>query len=140
MVCLRHVSGHDKCCLRLQGAFLVRPSMSLPGTMVISAVTGGRIKHMALDGNQLDSRSLEVLSFQDFVLPSYSSLDQCCMYARHVRAIPCLLQHMGLSLMRLRARCLVCVSFNRRGKKRWAVVLRLSNITRFVGHLTTCEM
>lgn len=46
----------------VQGTFLVRPSMSLAGTMVISAVTDGRVKHMALDGNQLDSRSLEVQS------------------------------------------------------------------------------
>ncbi|KAK9806326.1 hypothetical protein WJX72_010360 [[Myrmecia] bisecta] len=42
------------------GTFILRPSLSLCGTMVISCVADGRIKHMALDANQLDSRSLEV--------------------------------------------------------------------------------
>lgn len=43
-----------------QGTFLVRPSLSLAGAMVLSVVVGGVVKHMALDGNQLDTRSLEV--------------------------------------------------------------------------------
>ena len=42
-----------------QGTFLVRPSLSLAGTMVLSVVVDGVVKHMALDGNQLDTRSLE---------------------------------------------------------------------------------
>ncbi|BDA41077.1 hypothetical protein COCOBI_01-7320 [Coccomyxa sp. Obi] len=42
------------------GTFLVRPSLSLAGAMVLSVVVDGIIKHMALDGNQLDTRSLEV--------------------------------------------------------------------------------
>ncbi|KAK9841774.1 hypothetical protein WJX81_002131 [Elliptochloris bilobata] len=42
------------------GTFLVRPSLSLAGTMVLSVVVDGVVKHMALDGNQLDTRSLEV--------------------------------------------------------------------------------
>ncbi len=46
--------------LRVQGTFLVRPSLSLAGAMVLSVVVGGVVKHMALDGNQLDTRSLEV--------------------------------------------------------------------------------
>ncbi len=45
---------------RLQGTFLVRPSLSLAGAMVLSVVVDGVVKHMALDGNQLDTRSLEV--------------------------------------------------------------------------------
>ena len=44
----------------LQGTFLVRPSLSLAGAMVLSVVVEGAVKHMALDGNQLDTRSLEV--------------------------------------------------------------------------------
>ena len=45
----------------LKGTFLVRPGLSLAGCMVISAaVAGGGCKHMALDGTQLQSRSLEV--------------------------------------------------------------------------------
>lgn len=43
-----------------QGTFLVRPSLSLAGAMVLSVVVDGCVKHMALDGNQLDTRSLEV--------------------------------------------------------------------------------
>ena len=43
-----------------QGTFLVRPSLSLAGAMVLSVVVDGVVKHMALDGNQLDTRSLEV--------------------------------------------------------------------------------
>ena len=43
----------------MQGTFLVRPSLSLAGTMVLSVVVDGVVKHMALDGNQLDTRSLE---------------------------------------------------------------------------------
>lgn len=43
-----------------QGTFLVRPSLSLAGAMVLSVVVDGAVKHMALDGNQLDTRSLEV--------------------------------------------------------------------------------
>lgn len=43
-----------------QGTFLVRPSLSLAGAMVLSVVVDGIVKHMALDGNQLDTRSLEV--------------------------------------------------------------------------------
>ena len=46
--------------MRLQGTFLVRPSLSLAGAMVLSVVVNGAVKHMALDGNQLDTRSLEV--------------------------------------------------------------------------------
>ena len=46
---------------RVQGTFLVRPSLSLAGAMVLSVVVSGVVKHMALDGNQLDTRSLEVL-------------------------------------------------------------------------------
>ncbi len=46
----------------VQGTFLVRPSLSLAGAMVLSVVVEGVIKHMALDGNQLDTRSLEVHS------------------------------------------------------------------------------
>ncbi|DBA73804.1 TPA: hypothetical protein ACH3X2_009772 [Trebouxia sp. C0005] len=43
------------------GTFLVRPGLSLAGCMVISAVVPeGPCKHMALDSNQLSSRSLEV--------------------------------------------------------------------------------
>jgi len=42
------------------GTFVVRPSLSLAGTMVLSVVVDGVVKHMALDGNQLDTRSLEV--------------------------------------------------------------------------------
>ncbi|CAL5227483.1 g10461 [Coccomyxa viridis] len=42
------------------GTFLVRPSLSLAGAMVLSVVVGSVVKHMALDGNQLDTRSLEV--------------------------------------------------------------------------------
>ncbi len=38
----------------------MRPSLSLAGAMVLSVVVDGAIKHMALDGNQLDTRSLEV--------------------------------------------------------------------------------
>lgn len=45
---------------RVQGTFLVRPSLSLAGAMVLSVVVGSVVKHMALDGNQLDTRSLEV--------------------------------------------------------------------------------
>lgn len=37
----------------------MRPSLSLAGTMVLSVVVDGVVKHMALDGNQLDTRSLE---------------------------------------------------------------------------------
>ena len=44
----------------MQGTFLVRPSLSLAGAMVLSVVVDGVVKHMALDGNQLDTRSLEV--------------------------------------------------------------------------------
>ena len=44
----------------MQGTFLVRPSLSLAGAMVLSVVVDGIVKHMALDGNQLDTRSLEV--------------------------------------------------------------------------------
>ena len=47
-----------------QGTFLVRPSLSLAGAMVLSVVVGGVVKHMALDGNQLDTRSLEVSPLQ----------------------------------------------------------------------------
>ncbi len=46
--------------LHAQGTFLVRPSLSLAGAMVLSVVVDGAVKHMALDGNQLDTRSLEV--------------------------------------------------------------------------------
>lgn len=48
----------------LQGTFLVRPSLSLAGAMVLSVVVDGVIKHMALDGNQLDTRSLEASPLQ----------------------------------------------------------------------------
>jgi hypothetical protein len=48
----------------LQGTFLVRPSLSLAGAMVLSVVVNGAVKHMALDGNQLDTRSLEVRAQQ----------------------------------------------------------------------------
>ena len=48
---------------RVQGTFLVRPSLSLAGAMVLSVVVEGTVKHMALDGNQLDTRSLEVSSY-----------------------------------------------------------------------------
>lgn len=44
----------------LQGTFLVRPSLSLTGCLVISAVVGGSVKHMALDQQQLCTRSLDV--------------------------------------------------------------------------------
>ena len=47
---------------RVQGTFLVRPSLSLAGAMVLSVVVSGVVKHMALDGNHLDTRSLEVLT------------------------------------------------------------------------------
>ena len=43
-----------------QGSFLVRPSLSLTGCLVISAVVGGSVKHMALDQQQLCIRSLDV--------------------------------------------------------------------------------
>jgi hypothetical protein len=42
----------------------VRPSLSLAGAMVLSVVVDGAVKHMALDGNQLDTRSLEVCAKQ----------------------------------------------------------------------------
>ena len=55
----------------LKGTFLVRPGLSLAGCMVISAaVAGGSCKHMALDGNQLQSRSLEVSSSSSLSVPS----------------------------------------------------------------------
>ena len=44
----------------MQGSFLVRPSLSLTGCLVISAVVGGSVKHMALDQQQLCTRSLDV--------------------------------------------------------------------------------
>ena len=53
--------GHLTGVSALQGTFLVRPGLSLAGCMVISAVVPeGPCKHMALDSNQLSSRSLEV--------------------------------------------------------------------------------
>ena len=55
--------GHLTGVSALQGTFLVRPGLSLAGCMVISAVVPeGPCKHMALDSNQLNSRSLEVSS------------------------------------------------------------------------------
>lgn len=59
----------------LKGTFLVRPGLSLAGCMVISAaVAGGGCKHMALDGTQLQSRSLEVSvpPNADVLIPEYS--------------------------------------------------------------------
>ena len=54
----------------LQGTFLVRPGLSLAGCMVISAaVAGGGCKHMALDGTQLQSRSLEVSAPSKTLIP-----------------------------------------------------------------------
>lgn len=54
----------------LKGTFLVRPGLSLAGCMVISAaVAGGGCKHMALDGTQLQSRSLEVHPLHCFTPP-----------------------------------------------------------------------
>ena len=52
-----------------QGTFLVRPSLSLAGAMVLSVVVNGAVKHMALDGNQLDTRSLEVRARAQLLLP-----------------------------------------------------------------------
>lgn len=66
---------HDMAVFALKGTFLVRPGLSLAGCMVISAaVAGGGCKHMALDGTQLQSRSLEVSvpPNADVLIPEYS--------------------------------------------------------------------
>ena len=64
-----------------QGTFLVRPSLSLAGAMVLSVVVAGAVKHMALDGNQLDTRSLEARSMQPRALACHSL--QCKLWCKN---------------------------------------------------------
>ncbi len=48
-------------CALVQGTFLIRPSISLTGCMVVSTVAeNGSVKHLCLDSKQLYSRALEV--------------------------------------------------------------------------------
>jgi len=48
-------------CASVQGTFLIRPSISLTGCMVVSTVAeNGSLKHLCLDSKQLYSRALEV--------------------------------------------------------------------------------
>ena len=48
-------------CALMQGTFLIRPSISLTGCMVVSTVAeNGSVKHLCLDSKQLYSRALEV--------------------------------------------------------------------------------
>ena len=48
-------------CASVQGTFLIRPSISLTGCMVVSTVAeNGSVKHLCLDSKQLYSRALEV--------------------------------------------------------------------------------
>ena len=48
-------------CALVQGTFLIRPSISLTGCMVVSTVAeNGSVKHLCLDSKQLYSRPLEV--------------------------------------------------------------------------------
>lgn len=58
---IKHTTQHDSGARALlQGTFLVRPGLALARCMVISAVIeGGIIKHLALDGSQLDATTLE---------------------------------------------------------------------------------
>jgi len=58
----RHISSllYADCAL-VQGTFLIRPSISLTGCMVVSTVAeNGSVKHLCLDSKQLYSRALEV--------------------------------------------------------------------------------
>ena len=45
-----------------EGTFLVRPSLSMDSTMVISTVMHGSVCHLALDHTQLEARTIEVCS------------------------------------------------------------------------------
>lgn len=87
----------------------MRPSLSLAGAMVLSVVVDGVIKHMALDGNQLDTRSLEARSSppisRQSIKPKHLStnksmechqLAEWAMPATHMR--PC--THMSLLMKR----------------------------------------
>lgn len=49
-----------------EGTFLVRPSMAMEATLVISVATRARVMHLAIDYRQLMDRALEVL----FALPA----------------------------------------------------------------------
>lgn len=44
-----------------EGTFLMRPSMAMEATLVISVTTRTRVMHLAIDYRQLMDRSLEVL-------------------------------------------------------------------------------
>ena len=60
----------------------MRPSLSLAGAMVLSVVVEGVIKHMALDGNQLDTRSLEACPLPKLTpLSTYLHLFVTCTFA-----------------------------------------------------------
>ena len=52
-----------------EGTFLVRPSLSMDSTMVISTVVPSGVVHLALDHTQLEARTIEVCSPAPLALP-----------------------------------------------------------------------
>ena len=57
----QNIDGEMSVHVLLQGTFLIRPSISLTGCMVVSIVSpNGSVKHMCLDSKQLYAQPLEV--------------------------------------------------------------------------------
>lgn len=52
-----------------EGTFLLRPSLSMDSTIVISVARSARVYHLAVDAQQLETRTIEVRLPSDLLLP-----------------------------------------------------------------------